>query len=367
MRSLRLPSNFALAVLLLSASVPAFAQNDAKYDEATKAANSGDPAKARDLFCAIDPAFKDSGVQCGIWKTEAQNQINRWNKSFLDGQDLLQKGKYEEAKFKFQNVKGGQYQALAKQQLDSIPGLIEKAKRDAQATQQQAAAAQADTDAQNKLNSANSAYNSGDYPTAKNLAGQLSGTKFSADAQSLLNKISQAESAKSAAASRPSAPAPKPQVDTPRLLAEAAAAMKKKDYKTAQSLFSRVRTADPKNSEAQQGLDAIAATGYEAGADEADEDLAGALSDFYKGNLDDAETSLRNYRSTNGTKKPGLGRFYYAATMLTKYYLNGADDAGLLQRAKDMFKEASKVKGFNPPEKYVSPKIMKVYKDATGG
>ena len=368
MRSSRLRVSLLAAGLLLAVAAPSFAQED-KYQAGTAAVNKGDAVAARDAFCSIDKSYKDAAAQCTTYTEEAKRQIARWNQNFIDGGNLLQQNKFDEAAFKFQNVKGGQYQALAAQQLAQIPKLKADFAAKAQAaqqSQQQQATAAADTEAQNKINNANAAFVNGDYATAKNLAGQLAGTKFAGQAQELLTRISQAESAKSSASSRPSAPAPKPQVDTGRLLADAAAAMKKHDYKSAQSLFSKVRAADPKNADAQQGLDDIAASGYEAEADVPDESLSNALSDFYKGNLDDAETALRNYRTTSGTPKPGLARFYYGATYLTRYYLGGASDPSLLQKAKDMFKEASTYKGFNPPEKYVSPKIMKVYKDATG-
>lgn len=368
MRSLRLPSNLALAVLLLLASVSAFAQNnDAKYDAGMKAAAANDPFGARDAFCSIDPTFKDAATNCKIYTDAAKKQDQRWFDNFTAGADLLSKGQYDEAAVKFQNVKGGKWKSEAERQLGLIPGLKAKAQQQAQAAANASAAAQADTDAQNKFTNASNAFNSGDYATAKNLAGQLAGTKFASQAQDLMNKIREAEQAKSAAASKPNVPAPKPQVDTGRLMAEANQAFKKKDYKTARRLVGQVLLADRNNGEAQKLQSDIADIGGgETSAEEDDPQLAGAISDFYRGDYSSAEAAMKFYYRQKGVLKPGLARFYLGACSLTRFYLGGGEDSSLMEDAKRYFKEAKAQAGFNPPEKYVSPKIMKVYKDATG-
>jgi hypothetical protein len=63
-----------------------------------------------------------------------------------------------------------------------------------------------------------------------------------------------------------------------------------------------------------------------------------------------------------------LSQFFLGASLLSRYYLGGerSDDRRLLDEAKNAFKRAKSAPGFNPPaEKYVSPKILKVYQEVT--
>src|SRR3954469_24683858 len=207
MTSSRLLSKFAALSLLALLAVPAFAdKNDDLYNKATAAVNSGDAVAARDAFCAIDPSYKDAAQNCTTYKGEATRQLNRYNQNFIDGQALLQQGKFDEAAVKFRNVKAGSYVDLAKQQLDQIPKLKQDAANKVAADQAAQQSAAADSAAQGKLNDATAAFNRGDYAAARSALSGVGG-KYAGQAQDLLGRITAAESSKASAQSQPTKPA----------------------------------------------------------------------------------------------------------------------------------------------------------------
>lgn len=161
-------------------------------------------------------------------------------------------------------------------------------------------------------------------------------------------------------------------VDEAKSLADARKLMNKREYAQAHKLIDRVLGQNIRNTEAASMLQEVKKLAGTPAAPEAtsisDEDnyLAGILGAFYQGNYDDAEAALRNY-VLQQPKKPGLANFYLGATLLTQYYLNGSTDSKRYNDAIRRFKEAKAVKGFHAPEKFISPKIMQVYNDATKG
>jgi hypothetical protein len=98
-------------------------------------------------------------------------------------------------------------------------------------------------------------------------------------------------------------------------------------------------------------------------AGEEDKALSAAIRDFYGGNFADAEARLRGYRLAN-PKKPGLGNFYLGVTLMTQYFLSASPDPKQRIEAIKLFKEAHETQGFVVPERYVSPRIVKVYREA---
>ena len=64
--------------------------------------------------------------------------------------------------------------------------------------------------------------------------------------------------------------------------------------------------------------------------------------------------------------KVGLAKFYRGATKLTRFYLDPRADNALYEDAVQEFKDAKRVRGFTAPDtKYISPKILKVYEQAS--
>jgi hypothetical protein len=397
MKSSRRLTSLLLGAALL-APVAAFAdKNDDLYNKGQAANNRGDAMAAQDAFCAIDPSYKDAGSMCAQAKQAAQTQINLHNKRFLDATQALQEGRLDDAEKLFRSVKYGPRVDLAQRKLQEIADL--KAKKQ-QADQAASAAAASSA----KVEQGVQAFNRGDFASAKaNLP----------PGHELLSKISQYESkmaegnramgAKDYAAayaafadartiapngpgdpsgaagraqqsmSASSAPANNPaptkaavrdevkKVDVGATLAAAQKAFNKKEYGRARILAGQVLAQDRGNAEAKQILNDLPEEQVTASsASEEDPLLAAAIQQYYQANYSDAADSLKFYIFQKG-RKQGLARFYLGATLATQYYLGGEQDNQLLQDAKKKFKEAKGVEGFNPPEKYVSPKIMKLF------
>lgn len=92
----------------------------------------------------------------------------------------------------------------------------------------------------------------------------------------------------------------------------------------------------------------------------ADNPLANALTEYYAGQFDRAESDLQQY--VQQSPKNSLAQFYLGVCRLTRYYIAPEKNrpTELMAQAQAAFRSA-KQGGFNPPEKYVSPKIMQVY------
>ena len=161
---------------------------------------------------------------------------------------------------------------------------------------------------------------------------------------------------------------PKPQVDVEKLLREAQAAKDKGDIRTAQSKYIAVLAVDEHNATATQAMAALqaqaeqqATPATQKASSEADVMLAKAIREFYQGQYEQSEVHVQDYLDVNGSKT-ALGFFYKGASKLTRYYLGGSSDTRLMKEAQDLFRNAKKTPGFNPPgQNYVSPKILKVY------
>ncbi|MGH9530879.1 MAG: hypothetical protein ACRD2Q_00700, partial [Terriglobales bacterium] len=161
-----------------------------------------------------------------------------------------------------------------------------------------------------------------------------------------------------------------PQVDVARLLREAQAAKDRGDISSARGKYLAILSAEPNNRQVQAALDSLPKeTGTQApkATSEADVLLATAIGEFYKGSYEDAEFHIRLYLENNGGKA-GLGNFYLGVSRLTRYFLRGAkpDDRRLMDDGLTALKAAKKTSGFKAPgEQYLSPKILKLYQDAT--
>lgn len=424
MRSFKARTNLALCLFaLVMASGSAWAQSkDDLYNRGTAAVSKGDAVAARDAFCAIkDDSFKDSKSQCTLYTGEATRALNRYNQNFLEGVQLKQEGKLEQAAVKFRNVKAGEKAADAQNQLQIVLKMIDDKKAaDAQASQNAAA----DSAGKAKLDAGIDAYNRGDFTAAKNQFDGVTG-RYQAEAQGYVNKIntynakmSEArgyESAKNFSAAKasyteaarisptgpgdplggvtrvsaaeasaaggaaPSPAAPKVNakaaskdevktVDVAKYIAEGNKLLAKGDLKKARRYFGDVLAQDPNNADAAAGMKTIKDKDTSSGpANAADEDplLAAAIRKFYEGDYEQADYRLKNYIFQGQGKKMGLANFFAGATALSRYYLGGATDQSLVADAKKKFKEAKGVEGFVVPEKLVSPKILKAFQDAS--
>jgi outer membrane protein assembly factor BamD (BamD/ComL family) len=420
MRSLKALTNLAvLAFVLLSSAAVAAQSKDDLYARGQAAYAKGDAIAARDAFCAIkDANFKDAAKQCAD-TTEAAKPVERLHNSrYLEGVQLLQDGKLDEAEAKFKSVKFGsrvadvptQLQVIAKRRQD-------KAAADAQASQ----SAAAEGASKQRFDAGVDAYNRGDFTGAKVQLDGVSG-RYQGEAQSYVNKIntynakmSEArgyEAAKNfdaarsayteaariapmgpgdplggvtrvtqlAAAASGGGAAPTPAkpivkaskdevktIDVAKYLAEGRKQLARGDLKRARNYFGDVLAQEPNNADAAALMKEIRDkdTSGPANAADADPLLAAAIRKFYEGDYEQADYRLKNYIFQGQGKKLGLASFYAGATALSKFYLGGGTDQSLMLDARKKFKEAKGVEGFVVPEKMVSPKILKAFQEAS--
>jgi hypothetical protein len=413
----------ALALLL---SLPAWAsKKDDDYKAAQAAAAAGQYDQAMKLYCSVakeDANYKDAKQNCDNIKMELLKEEGRNEGRYSDGVKAFDSGDYDGAEQKFRNIRSGQYYADAQSYLNNK---IPQARKDAAA---RAAAAQNNDAALNaRFDQAVQAYNSNNFSAAQSQFSQISG-KHQADAQAYLNRIQQYNDAmqdgdshagskeyKGAidaysravgikgdgpgnpqskiahmqsllAANTPSnnvpvvsstpTPAPhvvaaiiepsRPQVDVDKLLREADAAKNSGDIGTAKGKYMAILAENPGNARAKAGLESLPKDSNAVASADADRMLAHGIAEFYSGAYEDAEVHIKDYIELNGAKA-ALAYFYRAASKLTRYYLRGEkqDDRQLLQDAQSDFRMAKKTPGFNPPEKVVSPKIMKVFQSTS--
>jgi hypothetical protein len=413
MTSSRVPTSAALLLGLVLAAPMAFAdQKDDTYKRGMDAVNKGDSIAARDAFCSLPKDYSDAAAQCTTYTDAANRTLTRYKINFSDGNDLIAAGKLDEAAIKFRTIKAGDYVEQAKAKLIEIDRL-KKQQADANAAAQQNA--QAEQASKAKLDQGNNAFNSGDFNTAKSVLQQVTGSHQS-EAQSVLGKIKAYEnaitqgnafsvakdynSAKNAyaealrinpsgpgnpadlmakaavAANAPSStptntavnkpPVSKPQIDVATYLADAQKAIAKKDYKKARRYLADIFTQDRNNQDAKDILADVNSkdTGVAQASDE-DGLLLDIVKTYYAGSYQDAEDRLKVYIYNNQGKKKGLANFYLGASMLTRYYLAGGTDQNLKREAQNKFKAAKDIDGFKAPDKFVSPKIMKAFEEAS--
>jgi TolA-binding protein len=168
-------------------------------------------------------------------------------------------------------------------------------------------------------------------------------------------------------------PATRPQptvrtIDVAAYMRDGQKSLSKKDYKRAKRFFQEVLGQEPNNQEAKDAIAQINATDTSTvQASDDDPQLSRYIGAFYSGQYATAEQLLNTYifNSPRGKGKLGLANFYLGASMMTRYYLTGANDTNLKREAETKFKAAKAVDGFAAPEKFVSPKIMKAFQEAS--
>jgi len=94
--------------------------------------------------------------------------------------------------------------------------------------------------------------------------------------------------------------------------------------------------------------------------------LRAGLRAYFEGNIDRAEQDLSEYLNSNGPKQ-ALAYFFRGAARSTRFLLSGEKDVQQKELAAADFR-ALKERGarFQPPQKFVSPKILALYTEAVG-
>jgi tetratricopeptide (TPR) repeat protein len=94
--------------------------------------------------------------------------------------------------------------------------------------------------------------------------------------------------------------------------------------------------------------------------------LRAGLRAYFEGNINAAERDLSDYLDTKGPKQ-ALAYFFRGAARSTRYLLSGEKDAEQKKLAVEDFRAfKSQAARLQPPEKFVSPKILTLYSEAVG-
>src|SRR4051812_27113816 len=374
-----------------------------------------------------DATYKAAQQNCNIMAQEVARENRRNDDRFADGVKAFNSGDYETATQKFNNIKSGSHVAEAQAYISTkIPQAKSAA---ANASNDSAMAAKFEqgvaayqrndfsaaksalngisgkhqNDAQTylqKIRNYEQAFGEGDsLANAKNYKGAANSYSEAAsvkgdgpgDPRGRINQMNQlAQSSGTPVVVANNNPPPvtnnypppvsrpvaavvesRPKVDVNATLREAESARKKGDDSKAMGLYQKVLSADSSNGQARNGIadlkkEAEASNKTIVAGSEADFMLAKGINEFYKQEFESAETHIRDYLDGAGSKS-GLANFYLGASKLTRYILNGEQqsDHKLLVQAEDNFRNAKKVSGFAPPEKFVSPKIVKKFQETS--
>ena len=415
--------------LLVSAIPAFAGKKEDLYKQAQAAAGQGNVSEAARLYCAAaqeDATYKDAQQNCNIMAQEVARENRRNDDRFADGVKAFNSGDFDTAEQKLKNVKSGPHMADAQAYLSSkIPQAKVAATNASNESSMNAKFDQGVAAYQrNDFNSAKPAFNGlsgkhqGDAQTylqkirnyeqafaegdslanAKNYKGAANSYSEAASVKgdgpgdprgriSQMNQLAQAGSTPAVVAhnnpppvtnnpppiNRPIAAVveTRPKVDVNSTLRDAEAARRKGDASKAMGLYQKVLSADSANAEARNGVadlkkEAEASNKTIVAGSEADFMLAKGINEFYRQEFESAETHIRDYLDGAGSKS-GLANFYLGASKMTRYILGGEqqNDHKLLVQAEDNFRSAKKVQGFAPPERFVSPKIVKKYQETS--
>jgi TolA-binding protein len=90
------------------------------------------------------------------------------------------------------------------------------------------------------------------------------------------------------------------------------------------------------------------------------------LQAYFDGKYDEAERSLTDYLNNHGSKS-ALALFFRGALQGTRYFLSGEKDTWRKDLAEADFRALKEhAARFQPPQKFVSPKILALYSEAVG-
>ena len=131
---------------------------------------------------------------------------------------------------------------------------------------------------------------------------------------------------------------------------------------TPQVIFGQAKTAPQPG--LQEGPPSTTGTGPSPSANE--QLLRLGLQAYFDGKFDEAERALSDYLNNHGSK-PALALFFRGASQGTRYYLSGEKDSRRKDLAEADFRALKeRAARFQPPDKFVSPKILALYSEAVG-
>lgn len=353
------------------ADIDARLGEDKLFSEAVKLFNDGNDTEARSRFNQI---VRGGGAKVAEARTYLQRiEERREDSAFNEGVRLLQGGDYSGARSRFQEVVGlnGKRKAEAERYL----GQLEQGEREQRAfneaerafNQKRFADAQAGFRQVAAMNGARKAeaeryLNRIETAVQEEAAFKVGVQKFAqndfdgarAEFQKVINMKGALANDARVYLTRIAAQGKDPREVAKQFVADAQAAMNRKDYRAAVEKLSAATALDPNNRDARRLLAESQQFAEEA-------PLRSGLQAYFEGKYDEAERQLNDYL-TNGGKKQALAYFFRGATRSARYFLSGEKDAQQKQLAQEDFRAVQKDnRRFRPPEKYVSPKVLALY------
>jgi hypothetical protein len=353
LRKLSVLISAVLLAGLFAAAPPAHAANKKKdlAKQAKAAEESGDFEQAEQLYCELlqeDKKSKTAKAKCEEYTQRNQPLRAKDEAAMAAGKAALAEHRFPDAIRAFQSVTSKRYKEEAAHYLNSVIPDAQKAL----AAEQQAKKREEEARNADNLKKGMEAYQRNDFDVAKSFLAKVNGPNATA-AQKTLQDIGNYTTG----------------------YAEAFKLEKSGKYKQALERYRallKIKADGPwevaqKAARMQQLLRAAAEAKAQPAAPvltPEDTGLAQGVDSFYHGEFQEAASKLATY-SGDGPKK-ALAIFYLGACELSLYYLAPSDTAPkeMYDRAVEHFRSARQLAPkFTPPEQYISPRILKVFKE----
>jgi hypothetical protein len=415
--SLALVATLALALPL------AAGRNDERKKQASDAQKAGRLDEAERLMCEIarsDGEDLDAKQLCEAYRGAMPMEKKRNDQRFNDGKEALAKGDFDTAKQKFSNIKWGDHLDEARNLISQIDARAGEDSAftagvnawnannvaEAEANFSRIHGAKAGDAGQylqkiqqykEFIRNANAALGRKEYKQAEMAFNSAAAIRSTDETRSGVERThtlmaSASSEAKPETKGGGSEPQPKPaeqgeqrgqidarvaarlsnegavkektfNFDVNALLKDAETAIQRNQIAEAKAKISQALVKDKGNTKAQDLLDKLAANKSVVAGAEADDILISGIQHFYKARYDEAIDDLRTYVRMNG-RKAALGNFYLGAARYSKYVICNRCNAELLTTAQNAFRDAHEIASFHPPEKLISPAVLKEYDKA---
>ncbi len=332
------------------------AQEERLFQEGVRLMNDGKDAEARRRF---EEVVQLGGAHAGEARTNLKQLEERGkaagaaqaeDAAFNSAVDAFNKGDYSAARSRFQDVVGlnGKRRSDAERYLRDIDSTLKSRQ-----------------DEDNAFQDAVRKFDRKDYSGARSAFQQVSGMNGArkGEADRYLQRIDEAVKAEEALKKQVEAAkqaGESPQQAVARLLNEARTAVSGKNYSQAIEKLKVAEALDASNREVKRLLD-------QAQEMESEQTLRAGLQAYFEAQWDEAERQLSAYLEKNGRKR-GLAYFFRGATHSTRYFLSGEKETQRKELAMADFRAVqSSQRGFRAPERYVSPKILDLYRSSAEG
>jgi outer membrane protein assembly factor BamD (BamD/ComL family) len=134
----------------------------------------------------------------------------------------------------------------------------------------------------------------------------------------------------------------------------------------AKNLLAQIDEAERKRQQEQEGKKNALPQTPQQPSTMSELSLRAGLQAYFKGKYVEAETSLSDYLTNKGSKQQ-LAYFFRGASHSAQYFLSGEKDSQEKNLALQDFRALKGLAAtFQPPEGYVSPKILALYREAAG-